>query len=112
VRILGIPLESGWPVKFHLLITANPTSLNYGGVPRPFRPFHSFDLNPGDERVIIFRGRYAMPCAYRGDGLSEGRDSIPVRFKFLWTTKTVDVPLNEPMTFVFTKASLCANATR
>lgn len=109
VRIVAVPLQYGWPVKFRVLMSA-PTSFNYGGIPRPYTPFHPFDLRPGDERGVVFSGAYDEPCWYRRRGLSEPRDAIPVRFKFLWHTKTVWIALPEKLTFVFTKASECARA--
>jgi hypothetical protein len=36
--------------------------------------------------------------------------SIPVRYSFLWRTKTVEVPLPEHVAFTFRKRSLCGSA--
>jgi hypothetical protein len=110
VRVLGVPIQFGMPIKYRLLMSA-PTTFDYGGIPRPYTPFHPFDLKPGEERGIVLSGAYNEPCRLRGLG-SEPRNEIPVRFSFLWQTKTIWVSPPQPLAFVFTKASECAKARR
>jgi hypothetical protein len=111
VRVLGVPdfvrgHLFGRPVLVRLLLSA-PTTFDYGGIPGPFTRFHPFDLPPGGQRGLMFVGTYDDPCPERGLGLSMGWESIPVRFRFLWRTRTVEIPLPEQVTFVFRKSSLC-----
>jgi hypothetical protein len=111
VRVLGVPdfigrHPIGKPIAVRLLMSA-PTTFDYGGIPLPYKRFHPFDLSPGEQRGLLFVGTYDSPCRERGPGLSIGWDSIPVRYSFLWRTTTVQVPLPEPVTFVFRKSSDC-----
>lgn len=107
VRVLGVPLQLHLPISFRLLMSA-PTTFDYGGIPEPYTRFRPFDLKPGEQRGLIFTGVYAEPCRDRGTpGGSTIWYSIPVRFSFLWRTRTVDVPLPENVSFVFRKSSLC-----
>lgn len=99
VRVLGVPKLLGLPIKYRVLTS---TTFENGGIPRPFIPFHPFDLKPGEQRGIIISGIYDTPCAGRWPG-SIGWGSIPVRYSFLWHTATAQVPLYQPLAFVFRK---------
>lgn len=106
VRVLGIPML-GLPISYRLLMSA-PTTFDQGGMPPPYTRFRPFDLKPGEQRGIIFAGVYEEPCRDRGPGGgSIDWESIPIRYGFLWRTKTVQVPLPERLAFVFRKSSLC-----
>lgn len=112
VRVVGVPIEFGLPVKYRLLMWPKSMKDGWGPAQPPWIPFKPFDLKPGDERGIVLRGTYGESCAYRMPGLSTGFDAIPIRFDALWHTKTASVPLNEPVFFVFTKASACPKTKR
>ena len=77
----------------------------FGPAQPPWLPFQPFDLKPGEERGIILKGIYNESCAYRAPGSITGFDAMPVRFSFLSKAKTVSIPLNEPVSFVTTKAA-------
>jgi hypothetical protein len=101
VRVLGVPIYWELPMRYRLLVSGSGTVYR-GPPPGPFRPLHPFDLGPGEERMILFSGRFSEPCDLRHQG-SRGFDEIPVRYRFLWHTGTAQVALMEPLTFVFTK---------
>ena len=115
VRVLGVAdfFEGhlgGLPASVRLLMSA-PTTFDQGGIPAPYRRFHPFDLRPGEQRGLIFSGVYDLPCRDRGPG--GGSDyllSLPVRFRFLWRTETVQVPLPERLAVSFPKEAACPAA--
>ncbi len=111
VRVTGIPIEFELPFKYRLLLGA-PTRYNYGGLPGPYRPFRPFDLKPGEQREIVFKGAFDEPCNVRDNGLTTFLTAIPVRYSFLWHTATVSVPLPQETAFHYTKASVCPKAKR
>lgn len=102
VRVLEVPIDPWRPIRYRVLISGPMTFASGGGPPRPFTPFRPFDLAPGDERGIIFDGRFSEPCSRRSEG-SEGWDGIPIRYHVLWHTSTVQIAFPRPLTFVFRK---------
>lgn len=112
VRVLGLPEFdrghlAGLPASVRLLLSA-PTTFDRGGIPGPFRPFHPFDLKPGEQRGVMFSGVFDFPCQNRGPG--GGSDfvlSIAVRYSFLWHTATTSVALPERLAVFFPKSSAC-----
>jgi hypothetical protein len=65
-------------------------------IPGPTTPFRPFDLEPGEQRMLILRGVFAN-CRKWGGRMTLTYDSLPVRFRFLWRTETVSVPLADPL---------------
>lgn len=110
VRVLGVPELTGLPISYRLLMS-EPTTFERGGFSEPFTRFHPFDLKPGEQRGLVLAGVYAMACSSRAKGLSMNLESVPVRYSFLWRTKTVDIPLNESVAFTFRRSSLCRSPT-
>src|SRR5262249_29901486 len=53
VRVLGVPIEYGLPIRYRLLVS-RPGTIYRGPPPGPYTPFHPFDLAPGQQRMIIF----------------------------------------------------------
>jgi hypothetical protein len=103
VRVLGIPM---WhlPASYRLLLST-PTTFAEGGWSGPFTRFRPFDLRPGEQRGLVFSGVYDEPCPEQGS-VSTSWGAIPVRFSFLWQTKTVQIPLPESVAFL-QKSSDC-----
>ena len=72
----------------------------------PWKPFHPFDLKPGEIRWLVFKGTY--DCGTMApDGGELGLVDFPVRSKFLWRTRTVFIPLDEPLTFRLARTASC-----
>ena len=91
VRILDVPLEGDHPFiarKYTARSDERGT-----GPPVPFRPF---TLEPGRERLIVLRGRYAN-CSQWVAGSSVGYEAMQVRMRFLHWTHTVFVKLFSPL---------------
>jgi hypothetical protein len=115
VRVLGVPSFyrrhlGGLPAAVRLLMSA-PTTFEYGGIPGPYKPFHPFDLRPGEQRGLIFSGVLHEPCRARGPGGgSDFLEAIPVRYNFLWHTATVYVGLPERLAVYFPKQAACPAA--
>ena len=66
----------------------------------------SFDLKPGEIRWLVFKGTY--DCGTMApDGGELGLVDFPVRSKFLWRTRTVFIPLDEPLTFRLARTASC-----
>lgn len=97
VRVLGVPDTPG-PLPFSArLMMSGPQK--EPGMEAPFKPFHPFDLKPGDIRWLIFKGVFACHSgSVPGPSFSWG--AFPVRFSFLWTTRTISIPLDGKLTFV------------
>jgi hypothetical protein len=100
VRVLGVPYEEPLPWTARLMMS--PTE-RYGlGPPQPDRPFHPFDLKPGDWVFLSFKGVYACHSGW-AVGAAETFYDFPVRYRFLWRTSTTEIPLPEPLAFSFPK---------
>lgn len=103
VRVLGVP-KSVTDFYSGRLLMSGPQ--REPGVEASFKPFHPFDMKPGEIRWLLFKGVYActtgMGTGPRGGG-SITWDLIPVRFSFLWRTATAWIPLGEPLAFTFPK---------
>jgi hypothetical protein len=97
VRVLGVPDVPGTlPFSARLLMSGPQKE---PGMEAPFTPFHSFDLKPGEIRRLLFKGIYACHSGL-GPGQSLAWTHFPVRFSFLWKNATVQIPLDNPLTFV------------
>jgi HAAS domain-containing protein len=91
VRILDVPLAGIHPFvarKFTARSDERGT-----GPPVRFQPF---TLEPGRERLIVLRGRYAN-CHDWAAGTSVGYEAMPVRMRFLRWTHTIFVKLFTPL---------------
>jgi len=115
VRVLGVPdlfkgHLAGLPASVRLLMSAS-TTFDRGGMPPPYTRFHPFDLEPGEQRGLIFSGVYDQPCRDRRiGGGSDFLLAIPVRFSFLWRTSTAWVNLPERVAVFFPKETACPAA--
>lgn len=102
VRVLGVPKLHGIPVAVRVLMSG-PT--RNGGMPLPTGRFRPLDLRPGYTLVLYLKGVYDEPCGDRSGSILWY--SFPVRFRFLWRTSTVQIPLPETLAFVFPKGAGC-----
>lgn len=103
VRILQIaPLlrSSQWPFVVRPFLSSTRI------VGKPASAFHPFTLEPGHEREIIFRGTYANCDKY---SVNSGVTLVswPVRYRFLFWTHTVQVPLQDPIVINMPKRNPC-----
>lgn len=101
VRILGVPRGIGDYFKARLYTNTPNPAVNQ----RPLVPFRPFDLHPGEERWLVLKGVYACTAGSMAAGGAVGRDTIPVRFSFLWKTATTEVPVMSPLAIVFPKTN-------
>jgi hypothetical protein len=101
VRVLNAPLPEGVPFAARLMMSGPLTD---GGVHGPYTRFRPFDLEPGQVRLLFYRGVLACrtPGANAGVGFI-----VPVRYSFLWRTTTVYIPLDEQLAIVFPKGFSC-----
>ncbi len=93
VRVLGVPFEPPVPWKARLLV-AGPHNLFVGRT--RLRPFHPFDLGPGQAAYLILSG--VWKCRRGGFAFGDtGRTIVdfPVRYSFLWRTVTAEIPLGQ-----------------
>jgi len=91
VRILDVPLTG-----FHPFAVRKFTARSDERGTRQPVPFQPFTLEPGRERLIVLRGRYAN-CHNWVAGSSVGYVAMPVRMRFLRWTHTVYVKLFTPL---------------
>jgi HAAS domain-containing protein len=91
VRVLDVPLEGSHPFVVRKF-TARLDERGMGS-PVPFRPF---TLEPGRERLIVLRGRYAN-CTRWVAGSSVGYEAMQIRMRFLRWSHTVSVKLFTPL---------------
>lgn len=96
VRILGVS-EPIVPFSTRLFVSGPLDHTAGSGRFGRLRPFRPFDLQPGEESLLVLRGVYdARFCAsglYRGGGMFV---PFTVRFSFLWKTATVHVSTATP----------------
>ena len=95
VRVLGVPQP---PIRAFSarLFVSKPGEL--ASPPQrhavPYMPFRPFDLQPGEQRLLVLRGIYHTSPALCHSGLRWGgptRVEFPVRFSFLWKTTTIQI---------------------
>jgi hypothetical protein len=103
VRVLGAPLPEGVPFAARLMMSG---PLTYGGVHGPYTRFRPFDLEPGQVRLLFYRGVLACRAA-PGANAGVGFIDFPVRYSFLWRTTTVYIPLAEQLAIVFPEGFSC-----
>jgi HAAS len=97
VRVLGVPRDVTDFLKARLFVNKpNPAEDE-----RPLERFRPFDLHPGETRWLVWKGVYACTTGMGGGAVTQ--EAIPVRFSFLWRTKTAFVPAQDPLTITFTK---------
>lgn len=94
VRVVGVPLAGPSPFAARLFVSG---PLDHGDrVPGPLDRFKPFDLKPGEERMLVFRGVFAH-CRDWSNGTGTQFDAFPVRFSFLWRHETVRIPASSPL---------------
>lgn len=103
VHVLGVPYPPGLPFSVRVLMSG-PTN---GGMPRPFRPFHPLDLQPGRTLVLVLEGVYHTRCGSWATGGVMSLTDLPVRFGFLWRTSTTWIRLPEKLAIVFPEGAGC-----
>jgi len=92
VHIVGVPRSLLiLPVKARLLMSGPQKG---SGMEDPWKPFHPFDLHPGEIRWLAFKGVYDCSKYSLGPGVADTWVDFPVRFKFLWRTETAEIPLD------------------
>jgi hypothetical protein len=98
VRVIGVGYRSSAPWTARLLMT--PPSYNGGYTPP--KPFHPFDLRPGQYGDLFLRGVWA--CHAETDpGATLTLHDFPVRYTFLWRTGTAEIPLFNTLEIQFPK---------
>ncbi|HEY2741583.1 MAG TPA: hypothetical protein VGI69_05315 [Gaiellaceae bacterium] len=102
VRVLDAPLPDGVPFSARLMMS---DPLTDGGVHGPYVRFRPFDLRPGEVRLLFYKGVLACPAP--GPNASVGFIDFPVRYSFLWRTKTAYIPLDEELAIVSPKGVRC-----
>ena len=109
VRVLGMPYNRALPFSARLL-TNGPSDPRFF-MTGPFRRFQPFDLTPGAMTLLVLEGVYACHSG-TGPGPSVSIGELPVRFSFLWRSKTVWIPLDGELLFDFPKGcALSGHAT-
>ncbi len=91
-RLDNLPTEDqGFPmVAEEVLLGAYEDDWNFGYVPDA--PFNAFSLEPGQQRVIGVRARFAH-CGRNAEGTSTSWEVAFVRFRAFGLTHTMEVPL-------------------
>jgi hypothetical protein len=103
VRVLDAPLPDGVPFSARLMMSGPLTD---GGVHGPYTRFRPFDLEPGQVRLLFYKGVLACRAA-PGANTGLGFLDFPIRYSFLWRTKTAYIPLDEELAIVFPKGFSC-----
>jgi hypothetical protein len=103
VRVLDAPLPDGVPFSARLMMSRPLTD---GGVHGPYTRFRPFDLEPGQVRLLFYKGVLACRAAPSANA-SVGFLDFPIRYSFLWRTKTAYIPLDEELAIVFPKGFSC-----
>ena len=107
VRVLGVPYSRlVLPFSGRLLMSGPQKE---PGIEEPWKPFHPFDMKPGEIRWLVFKGAY--DCRTMSPGGELTLVDFPVRFKFLWRTTTASIPLDEQLAFKMRQGAPCP-ATR
>jgi hypothetical protein len=105
VRVVGVPLDLlVLPFSGRLLMSGPQKE---PGMEEPWRPFHPFDMKPGEIRWLVLKGAYDCGTMLPGGGELTLID-FPVRFKFLWRTATALIPLDgEQLSFSIPEGTSC-----
>jgi hypothetical protein len=102
VRVADAPLSPDLPFSGRLMMSR---PLQNSGIHGPYVRFRPFDLKPGQERLLLFKGVFA--CRVRGVTPAVALTDFPVRFDFLWRKVTVDLSLPAELAIVFPKNLPC-----
>ena len=105
----GIGFTNAYPpLPFTADVLASSKPLPPHEVGPPYMRFRPFDLEPGDARLLILKGRYTNCHGdYGGGAKGEEMVTFPIRYRFLWRTATVRITLPNPLTIVFPKGNRC-----
>lgn len=106
VRVLGVSYGPARQLFLAKLWMSGPMPSGSSGFPPPLVRFQPFDMKPGEVRALELEGVYAH-CHYWRGGDSHLITDFPVRYKFLWRTRTADIQLPEPLAIVFPKGFRC-----
>jgi hypothetical protein len=110
VRILGVTSNPGhWSYFRGRLFTSKPT---VNDDERPLVPFHPFDLQPGQERWLVFKGHFACTIGQMAPGGATTWEDVGVRYRFLWRTATAVIPLDDPLEISFPQGGCAPGARR
>jgi HAAS domain-containing protein len=101
VRVLGVPMDATRFYYFRARLFTSKPSVN--DQERPLVPFHPFDLQPGQERWLVFKGVFACTGGEMFPGEENTWEDIGVRYTFLWRTGTATIPLGTPLEIRFPK---------
>jgi hypothetical protein len=102
VRVLGVPVPPpGLPFRGRLMMSRELGP----GVHGPYTGFRPFDLDPGQVRLLFFKGVLACRGGRANTGI--GLLDFPVRFSFLWRTETAYLPLDQQLAVVFPEKFRC-----
>ncbi|MDX6481781.1 MAG: hypothetical protein QOG85_2291 [Gaiellaceae bacterium] len=102
VRVTGIPtLMQTVPARGALYI--------YERGDARLRPFHPFDLAPGQTANLVFRGTYNARCNPGGPTEQTILDltGFRVQFSFLWRSGSAEVTFPAPLIFDYPKGERC-----
>jgi hypothetical protein len=105
VRVLGVTRLGNMPFTTRLFVS-RPLG-HVRDIPGPLASFRPFDLEPGQERMLVLRGAFTHCRDYAGGTAVELTD-MPVRFSFLWRMETTRVPLFNPLIIRVPEGRRCA----
>ena len=96
VRVLSVPLTGPNPWTARLLLT---TPQN-GTDSQTYERFHPFTLKPRQYVFLVFKGVFAC---HTGTALGSAAtySDFPLRYRFLWRTTTISIPLHDPLAIIF-----------
>jgi hypothetical protein len=109
VRVLDIPmLHDGTVLPFAVraFVSAEPLHWTGGSVLGRLVLFQPFDLRPGEERMLEFRGRYAN-CREFASSSEVIYDAFDLHARFLAWTHTVRIHFSEPLVIRFPRSLSC-----
>jgi hypothetical protein len=102
VRVLGVPYPSIVPFSARLLMSTPGPPSEVTTFPGKLRPFHPFDLRPGELTSLVLQGVYACHSG-TGPGNSWDLSPFPVRYSFLGHTAVAEIPLGSQMAITLPK---------
>ncbi len=110
VRILGVAPDTNRAFYFKAHLFASKPAVNDPEL--PLVPFHPFELEPGQERWLVFKGVFSCTGGHVAPGEANTWTEIGVRYGFLWRTATAEIPLDTPLEISFPKGGCAPGARR